>query len=246
MVYPKSPKTCFVAHFDVLGMRTLIAQSGSTAWSIMCSLFEIRTEALEISLKLAASGKAIEGRVEHLAFSDTVFFHTKTASEEDLCAIAMTAAGFLAGAGAKSIPVRGGIARGEVYVDTRIQVFTGRAVLDAFVAGESAKWLGIVATDEVARLAAPGPLKFLDGKPLFRAWNIPLAEGKSCPGFAMDWPYLLLKPKESFPVTSEECYRPFSRTFGPFCDLIPDVRTKYENTTLFVNDCVAGRAVQSR
>jgi hypothetical protein len=238
-----SPKTCFVAHFDVLGIRTLIARSGSTAWSLMRDLFEIRGESLEISVMLAVSGRVVQDRVEHLAFSDTVFFHTPTASEEDLCAITMTAARFLAGAGAKGIPVRGGLACGEVYLDGHIQVFTGRAVLDAVQAGESANWLGVVATDEVASIASSVPLRFFDRRPLFRPWNIPLAKGESYPGFAMDWPYLFLKPKESFPTTPEQFYKVFSKTFGPYCDLVPEVRTKYENTTLFINDCIVGRAV---
>lgn len=239
-----SPKTCFVAHFDVLGMRTLIARGGSTAWSILRDLCKIRDESLELSITFAASGKVVEDRVEHLAFSDTVFFHSESADKEDLGAITMIAARFLAGAGAKGIPVRGGIACGEVYLDDELQVFTGQAILDAFQAGEAANWLGIVATEEVSRLAASIPLRFLDSKkPLYRPWNIPLANGETCPGFAMDWPTLLLKPRESFPVTPEHFYKPFSSTFGPYSDLKPGVRVKYENATAFANDCIAGKAV---
>jgi hypothetical protein len=135
------------------------------------------------------------------------------------------------------------LARGEVYLDDDMQVFTGRAVLDAFQVGESANWLGIVATEEVARLAGSVPLRFLDGKPLIRAWNIPLTDGRTCPGFAMDWPYFFLKPKDSFPITSDQLYKVYSKTFGAYSDLTPTVRAKYENTTAFANDCIVGRAV---
>jgi hypothetical protein len=52
-----------------------------------------------------------------------------------------------------------------------------------------------------------------------------------------------LKPKDSFPITSDQLYKVYSKTFGAYSDLTPTVRAKYENTTAFANDCIVGRAV---
>jgi hypothetical protein len=246
----KSPETCFVAHFDILGMKAVVKKGSGVAWDLLCNLSEAKEETSKLSIKLAETGKIISSRVKNFAFSDTVFLYTSTDTADDLLAIVISSMNLFQRGIWKNVPLRGGIAHGEMIVDENVRLFAGRAIVDAYEVGERAQWLGISTTEDVAKRIRAVPITFDDGKSMVRDYGIPIRDTpprclwrrrKVLQGFALDWPYVILQPDISYPVTDPELYERFAPTFGQLAGLPGDVRAKYSNTTAFINECLKGR-----
>jgi hypothetical protein len=240
VIYMKSPQTCFVAHFDVLGIKAVVRKGSGFAWDLICNLFEANEETSKLFVKLATTGRIISSRVKHFAFSDTVFLYTSTDTDDDLLAIVIASMNLFQRGIWKAVPLRGGIAHGEMIVDENMRLFAGRAIVDAYEAGECPQWIGIATTEEVAARIRKVPMVFDDGRSMVRDYDIPLRTGTK-KGFALDWPYVILRPDMSYPVSDPELYERFVPTFGPLVGLPSDVRAKYSNTTAFINSCLHDR-----
>lgn len=142
---PTSQKIRWVVHFDLLGTSIRI-QDGK-----LHSVFEAYATACE---KLDGWRKR-HPTVVPVWFSDTFLLYTKDDSAQSFSAIEMVARWFAFALIQNKIPVRGSMACGEFYADSRRGVFLGSALVEAYQWGESQDWLGFVLTPSaVARLTA--------------------------------------------------------------------------------------------
>jgi hypothetical protein len=106
----------------------------------------------------------------------------------------------------------------------------------AYRLGEEAQWLGTIVDETTARQAREAELKAATGDPLVVDWQIPLKTGEPEIRGVINWP---ASHRNNFritlPISAQEFYSPFEVYFGPFENLPPNARDKYENTARFVN-----------
>lgn len=238
MIQLNFPAPAFVAYFDVLGTKRLIAADTLAAWALLQKLLDEREAAVQVAFRLEGSQELIKDRVRHFAFSDSVVFYTQTASDLDLHAISLSTVKFFLRCIWNKVPIRGGIAVGDWICDEGQQLFTGSALVEAHKVGENTKWIGLAASEDFAARAAELPLKFQGRGLVFCRCELPTTDGLR-PGSALDWPDLLYDSKRSTPSAPEDVYLNLSASREPFTSLPSDVRDKYQNTVEFMNSRLA-------
>ena len=233
----KPMQRCYVAYFDVLGMKALIRKEPAQAWDVLCDLFEHRRESLELSITLSESQTVIADRVKYFAFSDSVVLYTEGATPEDLCALRIIGMSFFNRALHAGVPTRGAITCGDFVWDKRMQIFTGPALVDAVEIGEAVQWIGVAASAEVATEAKepPHPLRIEGVGDLFVPWQLPLKDGQFHAGYALDWPNVIILKAAPLPISTEQFYAPSEKFFGPLSGLPEKDQDKYANTARFIN-----------
>jgi len=228
---------CYVAYFDVLGMKSLIRRAPAQAWDVLCDLFEHRRESLELSITLSESKTVLVDRVKYFAFSDSVVLYTEGATPEDLCALSIIALSFFNRAIHAGIPTRGAITCGDFVWDEEMKIFTGPALVEAVDMGEAVQWIGIATSEEVASEARkpPHPLRIERIGDFFVPWELPLKNGKSHAAYALDWPNIIIVKIAPLPISAQQFYAPSEKFFGPLSGLPQNDQDKYANTAQFIS-----------
>jgi len=221
----------FAAHLDILGFRNVICRKFDEAWGALSDLKSAMDKALRITIIPQSTGTPIGDRIRAKFFSDTVFLFTANDTDEDLLAILITSSKLFANALKSCVPLRGGIAHGKFCMDPNNELFMGESLVKAYVIGEDAQWLGIVADKIIAERSQKTVLK-----EYVVNWNVPSKNGRNEPRSVLNWPKAFAagftkKP----PISVLDYYEAFEPMFGPYDDLTPGVKFKYENTVMFVN-----------
>jgi len=129
-----------VAMFDILGFSNLVQRKG-VDW-LASRLDRLLTEAPEFNKPYWALHDcySLHERVHFIFFSDTiVLFSMSTASELDffLCCNQL-----MSDALELDLPLRGGIACGECYIDLDKNILVGEPIVDAYRLGRVQEWVG--------------------------------------------------------------------------------------------------------
>lgn len=236
MIYLNPAKPCFVAHFDLLGIKNAIRRDSNVVWGALCQLFEVREGSLAHSIRIPSKGLHIEDRVKHFAFSDTVVLYTRSDEDADLYSIALLATMMFENGLREGLPMRGGIAHGGFSVDERMRLFTGAALLNAYELGECAQWLGICVDQVTAERARSLGIQSNGRWPIMIRWPVPQKDGKPAERFVVDWPVFFHAKLGPAPVESgDSVFSRFAYLFDAWDGLAPEVRAKYGNTAQFIN-----------
>lgn len=222
----------FVAHFDILGMSSLLRRSNSEAWGLLCHLADaVDTEELPLSADQRAN------LIERF-FSDTVII--KTAGDDDDSVRSIIARSFelFRCAFRRGIPLRGGIAHGswiEAEASDKHDLFTGDALLRAYEIGESQQMISVALCDVTRERFLRNPFGFPSGSPVIKDYPIPVKGGHQNRG-VLNWPAFCHHELQNYQLqccTAQELANHFSG-FGSYETLGPSERRKYENTALFI------------
>lgn len=226
----------FVAHIDILGMSALVAKDAELAWDLLSSLVKARNEVhhTEITFLDTAERVTTLSQVHAVTFSDTIVLFTKGNSLTDLRMIVIMATELLSKALHMCVPVRIGIAEGTFFFNFDESMYAGPALIEAYHIGEEAQWIGIAASEEVYRRATEAKFQSGSSDVVIRSY-IPL-EGGTRDGYAVNWPAIMRSSiNATLPVTAEKVYEGFAQYFGPYSELPPKVKAKYEHTAQFIN-----------
>ena len=227
----------YVAHLDMLGMSDLAMRNPDLAWEVLSQLTKAKQDRLGLGLQKIDTGEFIQDRITSFTFSDTIIVFSRSDEPADTQAIVLLVTELFSSALHYCIPLRGGIAHGRFMFNLEHNLFAGPALVQAYRLSEEAQWLGLRVDQEVAERSARVPIRSGRGKPAVIPWSTPLKAGEVEDSLVIDWVEthrnnFQVKP----PIGVAEFYAPFARLFGPF-DALPDaVRTKYENTVVFIND----------
>lgn len=211
-------KTGFVAHFDMLGCRNAVEYSDWNAWVALNCLHEIKRNILIKPINIEGQKIYRSGHIRIICFSDTIIIYTEKTEFVDLCSLFVTASTiFMESLVKAGIPLRGGVARGDFYVDSTKNLYCGVPFIKAYKAGEAAQWLGIVVDSETVPEAKNPP----KGIPYFVEWNVPVKNGKVEKKVVVNWPFIYQKRADlSFPKSAKELYERGSYIlFGPYENL---------------------------
>ena len=229
----------FVAHVDMLGMSELTVRDPVHAWAALSRFAQARDKILALSVEIVSTGEIvhISERVANLTFSDTLLAFTQSDELADLHAILALATELVARCMSYCIPVRAGIAHGPFVFNFDHQLFAGPPLVHAYHLGEAAQWIGLVLDDATADRARAIPHESDRRRPLVIEWEVPVKpQGTTRRCHVLDWPESHRNNlKVPLPVSDELFYQPFQHMSGPWENLPPDVRAKYENTVAFIN-----------
>jgi len=227
------PSDRFVAHFDMLGMRSATKRNPDLAWERLSALSRVRDERMRLGIERLDTGALIKDRVYSFIFSDTLVAFSKSNGENDALALVLLTTELFTRALYYRIPLRGGIAHGRFEFNLERNLFSGPALVDAYELGESSQWLGIVIDDYTAKAAKNIPIRS-QGTDVVTFWDVPLKNSLPETRNVMNW-IQTHQYRGPVPLTAEVFYGTMSDMFGPWDELPPNVRVKYENTVAFFN-----------
>ena len=226
----------YVAHFDMLGMTHAIRKNTDEAWGALSDLRQVEKDiAKNYKIKLPNSNTFVDERAHSKRFSDTIILFTLDDQPQDLYAILFKSALLFCESLKKCVPLRGGIAYGEFFINFELDMFLGKALIDARNIGEAAEWLGIVIDGAIYQEHDLIPNH--ENQSVIVKWNLPIKgepEIKKEIKSVLNWP-ASFRPTVDIPVSLEDFYAPFERLFGSFKELSIDVQGKYKNTVDFMN-----------
>jgi hypothetical protein len=130
---------CWVAHFDVLGFKSLLAH-GSNDFKTILSQIDID----EIIESVNAMPPLHRERIEYLFYADTFIFYSKSAQIQDYPSILSVAQRFIRKCISIKFPVRGAISFGELIFGHEKKILMGKAFLESYEYGEDQNWLGLL------------------------------------------------------------------------------------------------------
>ena len=227
----------FVAHFDMLGMSSLIRRDPELAWQKLSALSTARQERLSLDIERKDTGEYIQDQIRAFTFSDTIVAFSKSDTDNDALAIIVLTTELFSASLHYCVPLRGGIAFGPFAFNFDLNLFSGPALLKAYELGESSQWLGISLDASVAEAVARLPIvKSPHGSATVVEWAVPCKSGCTANRVVVNWPGLLRNNYTGpMPLPVETFYQPFSNLFGPFYSLESSIRAKYECTVDFFN-----------
>ncbi|MBW8042396.1 MAG: hypothetical protein FVQ85_20705 [Planctomycetes bacterium] len=162
---------CWVAYFDILGFRNRVEiLPWQSVWKTYKDiLMEIQRNSWAVSCKW---------------FSDTFVFYTPDDSQNSFCDIEGSLRSFFRHMFViKTIPFRGCLTVGKVYIDLANNVFFGQGFLEAHDVAENEEWIGYVLTENATEKANEYPAKersVLDVllQYYYREYDVPFKDNK--------------------------------------------------------------------
>ena len=234
----------YVAHFDMLGMTSAIRKNADEAWGALSDLRKSEKDIVnKYRIRLPNSNTFVDGRVHSKRFSDTIVFYTLGNQIEDLYAILFKSALLFCESLKNCVPLRGGIAFGEFFINDELDMFLGKALVDAHDLGETAQWLGVVIGDAIYQKRDLIPDH--NNQHFIIKWDLSIKgekEIKKESNSVLNWP-TSFKPTVNIPVSLKDFYAPFERLFGPFEELPTNIQGKYKNTVDFMNYQLTGNTI---
>jgi len=229
-------KERYVANFDILGMSSLTRTNQDRAIAMLHDFYDIIVNHVgKMAIEIVDSNEIIIDRIEKILFSDTVIVFTKGNSKKDLYAIVILCSELFGQSLHRCIPIRGGIAFGNLFYDNQTGIICGSPLVEAHELEKTSKWLGISVTEDIAQKIQKADIKVGNGQSSVIDWNIQPINRK-----VINWPSVFEKNfQASIPITTEQFYEAFKNDSGNFDKLSDSIKEKYENTVAFVNACLS-------
>lgn len=226
----------FVAHIDVLGMSSIVERDANLAWSVLSDLVAVLDKTTKYTLAFEDLGEVVETLrvIKSVTFSDTIILFTRDDSDLSLRCLIILVVEIFHKALFKCVPVRAGISHGTFFFNIERSMYSGPALIDAYRTGEAAQWLGVTFSASVETQAKRLGLK-TGQSDVVVPWVLAL-KGGSQRTYAANWPAVFAHDlRISPPISLEQFYQAFEKTFGAFNLLPEDVRFKYQHTVDFMN-----------
>ena len=135
----------FVVFLDIMGFKDLVARnSHREVFSVMRELSKTK-KFLDWVFTVAGQ----KGSVETTTFSDSIMLFSNDNTPNSLKNISLATNYLMREALAKSIPLKGAIAVGEISVDRINQIYFGQPLIDAYLLQEEVYYYGIVAHNSI-------------------------------------------------------------------------------------------------
>ena len=141
----KSTAKRFVAFFDVMGFKDMVARNSHSFVLEKLHSLEVGLSVLDdIRAKKYVYGNTPVSETHVMKFSDSIVIFTESDTEEDANKIILDSALLLEHAFLKGIPMKGAISYGEVTVDFNKFIFFGQPIIDAYLLHEQLFQLSVV------------------------------------------------------------------------------------------------------
>lgn len=136
----------WIAHFDILGFKSLIDQEYQSL-----TIESLKSNIDEVISKLE---KEIESHGEHIDFhffADTFIIFSKNDKINDYPALISVSKSFINSCTYIRLPVRGAISFGSVQFGHQKKIIIGKAFLEAHEYSEDQNWIGLILTPSATK-----------------------------------------------------------------------------------------------
>lgn len=137
---------CWVAHFDILGFKSLLVH-GSKDFKTILSQIDID----EIIASIKDMPPLYREHIEYLFYADTFIFYSKSDQIQDYSPILSVAQMFIRKCISIKLPVRGAISFGELIFGHEKRILMGKAFLESYEYSEDQNWLGLLLTPSATK-----------------------------------------------------------------------------------------------
>lgn len=146
----KSTDNRFVAFLDILGFKDLVMRkSHEEIYAILNEISKTK-KLVENAINLdKVSEVFIDADVYVVTFSDSIIIFSKNDSLENFKYFLFATRWLFTGAFNKQIPIKGGMAYGEVSLNKKEQIYFGQPIIDAYLMEEDVNYMGIVAHNSI-------------------------------------------------------------------------------------------------
>lgn len=220
----------FVAHFDILGMSSILRKSNPAAWQLLCDL----ADASEVE-EMPMTKESRESITEKF-FSDTIVLCTNGDDTASLHAILVRSFELFRCAFRAGIPMRAGIAYGSWFESASgtQDLFTGDALLRAHHLGESQQLISIAICGVTRERFLKNPFVFKSGFPVIRDYLIPVKGGCYQNCAVLNWPILCQHELSNLHPLNAKSLADYFSEFGRYETLGENEKEKYANTVAFI------------
>ncbi len=137
---------CWVAHFDILGFKSLLDQ-GWMEFKTVLSQSKID----DILNAIESISPYFRANIDYLFYADTFIFYSKSDQAQDYTSMLSVAQKFIRECIYIKLPVRGAISFGELIFGHEKKVLMGKAFLESYEYSEDQNWLGPLLTASATR-----------------------------------------------------------------------------------------------
>lgn len=143
----KPTENRFVAFLDILGFKDLIMRkSHEEIYQALNQISKTKKLVEEAAMKLDQLGDA---EVYLVSFSDSIVLFSKNDSFENFHYFLLATRWLFTGAFNKQIPIKGGMAHGEISLNKTEQIYFGQPIIDAYLMEEDVNYMGVVAHNSI-------------------------------------------------------------------------------------------------
>ncbi|MGD0546782.1 MAG: hypothetical protein ABR991_03010, partial [Terracidiphilus sp.] len=143
---------CWVAHFDILGFKSLL-EKGSMEFEPVLSQSKID----DILNHIENISPLYREQIDYLFYADTFIFYSKSDQALDYSLIICVAQRFIRECIYIKLPVRGAISFGELIFGHEKKILMGNAFLESYEYSEDQNWLGLLLTPTATKKVSEYP-----------------------------------------------------------------------------------------
>ena len=228
----------YIAYFDLVGFKSAILADIDEACNALEAMRLSLSDIYSIVLRPLSSNRPVfpAHYVRYKFLSDSFILYTTCDTQEDLLSIVFVSTRLLMKYFFWRLPMRGGLAFGDFYLNEQYDLFCGKPLVRAYEIGEYSQWLGLVFDDEVAERYMENPLVTPDeANSIMLRWDVYYKGGVKQNVWVANWPPKM-EYKVNPPITGTELYEVFEPLFRKgFTSQAEDTRLKYNNTAKFIN-----------
>jgi hypothetical protein len=140
----------FVAFIDILGFKDLVSKNNHAEIYEQLSKISKTKKFLE---NIAENGKILEkykdAEIYIVSFSDSIVIFSKNDDINNFYFFLLAVRWLFAKTIEAKIPIKGGLAHGEVSLNKSEQIYFGQAIIDAFMMEEDVNYIGVVAHNTI-------------------------------------------------------------------------------------------------
>lgn len=136
----------YVAFFDILGFKNIITTQGTIKAAEILGKLSNYLNAKGDGHSVFAEKSEVKSTIEFKIFSDSIFLYSVDDSLKSWRLFTYAICSFFHHALIKNIPIKGGIAYGEVFIGSHNtkDIMCGIAITDAYLIQEDLQYIGIV------------------------------------------------------------------------------------------------------
>ena len=237
----------YVAYFDMLGFKSAVLKNvdkACLALTFIRGAIDSQTHAVLIKPRKPSKIMLLPDfrekifalkHVRPYIFSDSILMFTLDDEPDDLISLLIVASKLFQELLVFKVPLRGGIAHGEFFVNEAAHTFCGVPLVRAYELGEKSKWIGLIIDDEVADHYFDSLHEGVRESDSLIEWDVPLKDGGKRKLWVFNWPPDMKYRREP-PITEYQLYSVFKEMFVTEFDMLPsEIQDIYRNTAEFIN-----------
>ncbi len=181
---------------DILGFKDLVLRSNhKEIYDLLSKISELRNQIDNIGEENKKK-RFRDAEVYTVSFSDSIVIFSKSNTVEDFDQFSYTVGWLFSSAIKQGVPLKCGMAYGEISVNKSSQIYFGQPIIDAYLMEEEVNYFGAVAHNSLEKFYNDNEQEIRDFKHVYKEILTPLKCG-NISHLNLNWMKLLLTENTS-------------------------------------------------